>query len=197
MLLIGITGMPGAGKSAIYEVAKKYNLPVVSMGDVVRYETKKRGLELTPENVGNTAINLRKEYGNEAIAVVCLKYIENNLKDKDIIIVEGIRSLYEVNYFRKHYPLVLIAIHSSPLTRFKRLVNRGREDDSTSWEVFVERDLRELGFSIGHAIALSDFVVINESSFEDCINQLDNILKEILSNIEKYKKYNFIFEILK
>ena len=24
MLLIGITGMPGAGKSAIYEVAKKY-----------------------------------------------------------------------------------------------------------------------------------------------------------------------------
>ncbi len=194
MLLIGITGMPGSGKSAIYEVAKKYNLPVVSMGNVVRYETKKRGLELTPENVGNTAINLRKEYGNEAIAVVCLKYIENNLKDKDIIIVEGIRSLYEVNYFRKHYPLVLIAIHSSPLTRFNRLVNRRREDDSTSWEVFVERDLRELNFSIGHAIALSDFVVINESSIENCINQLDNILKEILSNTEKYKKYNFIYE---
>ncbi|MCQ6254511.1 AAA family ATPase [Methanocaldococcus sp.] len=194
MLLIGITGMPGSGKSTIYEVAKKYNLPVVSMGDVVRYETKKRGLELTPENVGNTAINLRKEYGNEAIAVVCLKYIENNLKDKDIIIVEGIRSLYEVNYFRKHYPLVLIAIHSSPLTRFNRLVNRRREDDSTSWEVFVERDLRELNFSIGHAIALSDFVVINESSIENCINQLDNILKEILSNTEKYKKYNFIYE---
>ncbi len=188
--------MPGAGKSAIYEMAKKYNLPVVSMGDVVRYETKKRGLELTPENVGNTAINLRKEYGNEAIAVVCLKYIENNLKDKDIVVVEGIRSLYEVNYFRKHYPLVLIAIHSSPLTRFKRLVNRGREDDSTSWEVFVERDLRELNFSIGHAIALSDFVVVNESSFEDCINQLDNILKEILSNIEKYKTYQFIYEII-
>ncbi|WP_456372690.1 AAA family ATPase [Methanocaldococcus sp.] len=194
MLLIGITGMPGSGKSTIYEVAKKYNLPVVSMGNVVRYETKKRGLELTPENVGNTAINLRKEYGNEAIAVVCLKYIENNLKDKDIIIVEGIRSLYEVNYFRKHYPLVLIAIHSSPLTRFNRLVNRRREDDSTSWEVFVERDLRELNFSIGHAIALSDFVVINESSIENCINQLDNILKEILSNTEKYKKYNFIYE---
>ena len=197
MLLIGITGMPGAGKSAIYEVAKKYNLLVVSMGDVVRYETKKRGLELNPENVGNTAIKLREEFGNEAIAVVCLKYIEENLKDKDIIIVEGIRSLYEVNYFRKHKPLVLIAIHSSPLTRFERLKKRGREDDSTSWDVFVERDLRELGFSIGHAIALADFVVVNEKSFEDCLNQLDHVFREILNNLEKYKKYNFIYETLK
>ncbi|WP_048201292.1 AAA family ATPase [Methanocaldococcus bathoardescens] len=197
MLLIGITGMPGAGKSAIHEVAKKYNLPVVSMGDVVRYETKKRGLELNPENVGKTAIKLREEFGNEAIAVACLRYIEENLKDKDVVIVEGIRSLYEVNYFRKHKPLVLIAIHSSPLTRFERLRMRGREDDSANWEVFVERDLRELGFSIGYAIALADFVVVNESSFEDCINQLDNILKEILNNLEKYKEYNFIYEILR
>ncbi|AIJ05090.1 Dephospho-CoA kinase-like protein [Methanocaldococcus bathoardescens] len=167
------------------------------MGDVVRYETKKRGLELNPENVGKTAIKLREEFGNEAIAVACLRYIEENLKDKDVVIVEGIRSLYEVNYFRKHKPLVLIAIHSSPLTRFERLRMRGREDDSANWEVFVERDLRELGFSIGYAIALADFVVVNESSFEDCINQLDNILKEILNNLEKYKEYNFIYEILR
>ncbi len=197
MLLIGITGMPGAGKSAIYEVAKKYNLPVVSMGDVVRYETKKRGLELTPENVGKTAIKLREEFGDEAIAVACLKYIKDNLKDKNIIIIEGIRSLYEVNYFRKHNPLVLIAIHSSPLTRFERLKKRGREDDSTSWDVFVERDLRELGFSIGHAIALADFMVVNEKNFEDCINQLNNIINEILNNLDKYKKYTFIYKALK
>jgi dephospho-CoA kinase len=195
MLLIGVTGMPGAGKSAIHEVAKKYNLPVVSMGDVVRYETKKRGLPLTPENVGNTAINLRKEFGNEAIAVACLRYIEENLKDKDAIIVEGIRSLYEINYFRKHCPMVLIAIHSSPLTRFERLKMRGREDDSTNWEIFVERDLRELGFSIGYAIALADFMVVNEGNFNNCINQLDAILKEVLNNLERYKKYNFIYKI--
>jgi dephospho-CoA kinase len=195
MLLIGVTGMPGAGKSAIHEVAKKYNLPVVSMGDVVRYETKKRGLPITPENVGNTAINLRKEFGNEAIAVACLRYIEENLKDKDAIIVEGIRSLYEINYFRKHCPMVLIAIHSSPLTRFERLKMRGREDDSTNWEIFVERDLRELGFSIGYAIALADFMVVNEGNFNNCINQLDAILKEVLNNLERYKKYNFIYKI--
>ena len=167
MKLIGITGMPGSGKSAIMEVSKKYDIPVVSMGDVVRHETIKKGLELNPDNVGNTAIELRKKYGNEAVAVPCLQYIEEHYKDNDIVIIEGIRSMYEVNYFRKHKPLVLIAIHSSPLTRFERLKMRGREDDSTSWEVFVERDLRELGFSIGYAIALADFMVVNEGKFEE------------------------------
>ncbi|ACX72280.1 MAG: flagellar hook-basal body complex protein FliE [Methanococci archaeon] len=197
MLLIGITGMPGAGKSSIYEVAKKFNLPIISMGDIVRYETKKRGLELTPENVGDTAIKLREKFGNEAVAVPCLKYIEENLKDEDVVIIEGIRSLYEVNYFRKHKPLVLIAIHSSPLTRFQRLKKRGREDDSESWDIFVERDLRELGFSIGHAIALADFVVVNEGEFNNCLNQLENILNRILNNLDEFKKYNFIYQLKK
>ena len=91
--------------------------------------------------------------------------------------------------------MVVIAIHSSPLTRFERLKMRGREDDSTSWDVFVERDLRELGFSIGYAIALADSMVVNEGKFEDCIAQLDNILKEILNNLEKYKRYNFIYQL--
>ena len=42
MKLIGITGMPGSGKSAIFEIAKKHNILIISMGDIVRYETKKK-----------------------------------------------------------------------------------------------------------------------------------------------------------
>ncbi|HID47355.1 MAG TPA: dephospho-CoA kinase, partial [Methanococcaceae archaeon] len=129
-LLIGIAGMPGSGKSAVFQVAPKFNIPVVSMGDIVRQETLKRGLELTPENVGNTAVELRKEYGKEGIAVFCLKHIQEKFKDEDIVVIEGIRSMYEVDYFRKHYPLTIVAIHSSPKTRFKRLKKRRREDDT-------------------------------------------------------------------
>jgi dephospho-CoA kinase len=177
MKLIGITGMPGSGKSAIIEVSKKYNIPVVSMGDVVRHETIKRGLELNPDNVGNTAVELRKKYGNEAVAVPCLQYIEEHYGDNNVVIIEGIRSMYEVNYFRKYYPLKIIAIHSSPKTRFKRLKSRNREDDTSEWEKFVERDLRELKFSIGSVIALSDYMVINEGSYRKYLNNLEDTLK--------------------
>ncbi|WP_457611745.1 AAA family ATPase [Methanocaldococcus sp.] len=187
MLLIGITGMPGAGKSGVYEVAKRLNIPIISMGDIVRYETKKRGLELNPKNVGETAIWLREKYGDEAIAVACLKYINENLKDKDVVIIEGIRSLYEVDYFRKHKPLVLIAIHASPRTRFERLRSRGREDDPKDLRVFIERDLRELKFGIGESIALADFMVVNENDYDKFLNNLEEVIKEIINNKDKYK----------
>ncbi|ENN95602.1 hypothetical protein J422_06937 [Methanocaldococcus villosus KIN24-T80] len=194
MLLIGVTGMPGAGKNAVYNIAEELDIPIVSMGDVVRYETKKRSLPLTPENVGNIAIKLREEFGNEAIAVVTLKYIEEHFKDKEIIIIEGIRSLYEVNYFRKHYPLVLIAIHSSPITRFERLKRRGREDDPNTWDVFVERDLRELKFGIGEAIAIADFMVVNEDGYEEYLNNLKEVILKIVKNKDKFMEYNFIYK---
>lgn len=182
MKLIGITGMPGSGKSAIVEVSKKYNIPVVSMGDVVRHETLKKGLVLNPDNVGNTAIELRKKYGKEAIAVPCLQYIEEHYSNHKIVIIEGIRSMYEVNYFRKYYPLTIIAIHSSPKTRFERLKARNRSDDTSEWKKFVERDYRELEFSIGSVIALSDYIVINEGDYSEYINNLENTLKMAMCN---------------
>ncbi|EHP85259.1 AAA family ATPase [Methanotorris formicicus] len=184
-VLIGITGMPGSGKSAIKKIAKKFNIPVVSMGDVVREETRKSGLELTPENVGNMAIKLREMYGKEAIAVPCLKYVEEYFADCDFVIIEGVRSLYEVNYFKKHYPFLTIAIHASPKTRFGRLIKRQREDDAMDWDEFVKRDMRELGFSIGGVIALADYMVVNEENYESYLQELEDTLKKIVDSFKR------------
>ena len=185
MKLIGIVGMPGSGKSAVFKVAPKFNIPVVSMGDIVRSETLKKGLELTPENVGSTAVELRKKYGEEAIAVFCLKYIEERYKDEDVVIIEGIRSMYEVDYFRKHYPLTIVAIHSSPKTRFKRLKKRKREDDTSEWEAFVERDMRELGFTLGNVISLADYMIVNEEDYDTYLKNLEDVLRKIILSWRK------------
>ena len=187
-LLIGIAGMPGSGKSAVFQVAPKLKVPVVSMGDIVRQETLKRGLELTPENVGNTAVELRKKYGEEAIAVYCLKHIEEKYKDEDIVIIEGVRSMYEVDYFRKHYPLTIVAIHSSPKTRFKRLKKRKREDDTSEWKAFVERDMRELGFTLGNVIALADYMIVNETDYNTYLKNLEDVLRKIILSWRKGDK---------
>ena len=42
--------MPGAGKSGIAEAFNDAGVPVIVMGDVIRKETKKRGLDPNPEN---------------------------------------------------------------------------------------------------------------------------------------------------
>ena len=56
MQVFGISGMPGSGKSVVSEVASEKGAIIVSMGDIVREEAKKRG-----EPSKETAKNLRKE----------------------------------------------------------------------------------------------------------------------------------------
>ncbi len=162
-LVIGLTGMPGSGKSLVVEAAKNFGYDVITMGDAVREETVKRGLELTPANVGKVMLELRKENGERIVAEKCIPKITK--RNSSHIMVDGLRSYIEVETFQKSLAnFVLIAVHSSPQTRFKRLSARGRSDDPKNWDDFRERDMRELNVGIGHAIALAEYVIINDTT---------------------------------
>ncbi|MGQ9719853.1 MAG: AAA family ATPase [Candidatus Jordarchaeum sp.] len=176
--VIGLVGMPGSGKTLAVNIAKKMGIPVVAMGDVVRDEVKMRGLEETPYSVGKVSMGLRKEEGEQAVAIRTLNKIER--EKTPVILVEGIRSLEEIELFKKHYPdFTLIAIHSSPKTRFKRLYERQRLDDTKDLKTFQERDARELNYGIGSAIAQADYLIVNEGSEKKLIKNMEKILEEI------------------
>jgi dephospho-CoA kinase len=137
----------------------------VTMGDVIREETAKRGFEPTPQNVGKVMLELRKEGGAGVVADKCVPKIEQNPSKK--IVVDGLRSFVEAEVFMQRLPnFTLVAVHSAPQIRFERLSTRGRSDDPKTWDVFHERDLRELGVGIGNAIALAQYVIINDGTKE-------------------------------
>ncbi len=178
-IVIGLTGMPGSGKSlVVVDTAQQEGYSVVVMGDVVREETLKRGLELTPKNVGRVMLELRAEGGDYVIAEKCIPKIEPARSAK--VIVEGIRSLHEANIFKEHFArFILVAVHSSPETRFKRLYSRGRSDDPKNWVLFHERDMRELGVGIGNAIAMAEYMIINEESVDAAKTKVKETLKGV------------------
>lgn len=177
-VVIGVAGMPGAGKAVIVEVAKKMGCGIVVMGDEVRAETKRRDLEPTPENVGKVMLKLRKEGGPAVVAKRCVPKIEK-MKNKTIII-DGIRSVYEADEFQKHFAhFKLLAIHSSPETRFKRLFKRKRSDDPASWETFLERDWRELRVGLGSVIASADVMIVNEGERTELKREVQKLLEKV------------------
>ena len=162
-LVVGLAGMPGSGKSLVVETAAMLGYGVVVMGDVVREETLKRRLELNPKNVGQVMLELRRKGGASVVADKCIPKIEQHETAK--VIVDGVRSLSEVEAFKKHFAnFNLMAVYASPETRFNRVYHRHRSDDPNCWEVFHERDLRELSVGVGDAIALAEYLVVNESS---------------------------------
>ena len=162
-LVVGLAGMPGSGKSLVVETAMKMGYGVVVMGEVIREETQKRGLKLDPKNIGKVMLELRKKSGASVIADRCIPKIEQQESGK--VIVDGVRSLSEVEAFKRCFAhFSLIAVYASPETRFNRLYRRHRSDDPDGWELFHERDMRELGVGLGNVIAMAEYLIINENS---------------------------------
>ncbi len=177
-LVIGLTGMPGSGKSLVVNVAKEHGYDIVTMGDVIREETTKRGLELNPANVGKVMLQLRAEGGDRVIAEKCIPKIQQKQSNK--VIVDGLRSYIEAETFKANLQnFVLITVHAAPKVRFDRLSSRGRSDDPQTWAVFAERDIRELGVGIGYAIALSEHVIINDDTKEKLNETVTDVLRKV------------------
>ena len=129
MQVMGISGLPGSGKSLVSDIAIERGAMIVSMGDIIREEAKKRG-----ESTKDTAQNLRAEFGQYIVSELTIKKIkklqEEGIENK--IIVEGIRSPHEVNMFKENFDnFIILSIFANPTLRFERLKNRMREDDST------------------------------------------------------------------
>ena len=175
-ILIGTTGMPGAGKDTVRKVIQKLGFQVIVMGDEVRSEAKRRGLDITPENLGRIMLEMRRVEGPAAIAKRCIQKIKS--LDSPFILIDGIRSLHEVEEFRRIFPdFKVLAVHASPKTRFKRLLRRGREDDPKSWEDFVKRDMRELSVGLGNVIATADYMLVNEGTKGELEENLMRLLR--------------------
>ncbi|UCE16936.1 MAG: flagellar hook-basal body complex protein FliE [Candidatus Bathyarchaeota archaeon] len=177
--VVGVAGMPGAGKATVKEIVQKMGYSMVLMGDTIREETRRRKLKPTPENVGMIMLKLREEEGPYVVAKRSISKIEK-AKGR-VVIVDGIRSPHEVEEFKSHFPnFTLIAIHSSPKTRYQRLFQRKRSDDPKGWNTFMERDLRELKVGLGKIIASADYMIVNEGTKAQLKRKVREVLKSVV-----------------
>jgi dephospho-CoA kinase len=184
-IIICLTGMPGAGKSTIASSLKEKGFLVITMGDAVREEAKRQNLEPTDCNLGTLMLKLRTELGPGAIAHLILRKMEKDTNRK-IVIIDGIRSMPEVDILKSVGYVKLLAIHASTNTRFIYTKERARFDSPSNIQDFVVRDKRELIVGISEAIALADETLSNneltvaelkEKAFEIIQKWIDEINK--------------------
>jgi dephospho-CoA kinase len=166
MKVVSIVGMTGAGKSEVSRVFEENGFIRIRFGDLTDEEMKKRGLEPSEGNERLVRERLRQEHGMAAYAKLNLPRIEQALKSSDVVI-DGLYSWEEFIYLKERYgeDLYLVAVWSSPKTRYARLSNRSSR--RLTLEEAISRDRAELGnINKGGPIAMADFTIINESSLE-------------------------------
>tara|TARA_B100001750_G_scaffold86032_1_gene67895 strand:- start:2711 stop:3229 length:519 start_codon:yes stop_codon:yes gene_type:complete len=169
--------MPGAGKSTIVNKLEELGFEKFSLGDGIRAEAKRRSIEPSGENLGKIMLEVREKNGPGAVAELIKEPIQNSIEE--VIIIDGVRSIAEIDVLKKIGDVKLLAIQASSETRFNFLSSRGRSDDPKTRENFEERDNREIGVGIDKSIENADKIITNHNL---TIDELVNSAKEIIEN---------------
>ena len=190
MKIIAFVGMPASGKSEAARIAAEMGIPVINMGDVIRREVLKRGLEPNDSNTGMVATELRKCEGMDAVAIRCVSQIRET--GSELVVVDGVRGIAEVECFRREFGegFVLISIYAPIEIRFSRVQKRGRSDDMNNIEGLRRRDERELSWGMGEAIEASNVQIENNFT-------LETFKKDVVDVLSNYSGENPAQQLLK
>ena len=122
-------------------------------------------------------LEVREKNGPGAVA----ELIKNPIQESthDVIIIDGVRSIAEIDVLKKIGDVKLLAIQASPETRFNFLSLRGRSDDPKTRENFQERDNREIGVGLDKSIEIADKTITN---YNLTIDELVNSAKVIIES---------------
>ncbi len=110
---------------------------VVRMGDVVREFASKAAVGVSDRGVGGFANDGRRKHGYDIWAKRCLDRVVD-----ERTIIDGSRGVMELKLYQERFGkgIGLVAIHSSPRTRYPRLVKRARADAPKGASEFDARD---------------------------------------------------------
>ncbi|WP_406656030.1 dephospho-CoA kinase [Methanolobus sp. ZRKC2] len=175
--ILAFVGMPASGKSEASAVLHRKGIAVINMGDVIREEVVRRGLEPTDANTGGVGTDLREKEGRDAVACRCVPKIKD--ANSDFIGIDGVRSVPEVECFKKAFgeDFTLVSIDSPLEVRFARVMARGRSDDMQDIDALKVRDERELGWGMGEAMKVADIVITNNSTLEEFTEKITALLE--------------------
>ena len=180
MKVVSIVGMTGSGKSEVAEVFEKKGFTRIRFGDITDEEVEKRGLELNEKNERYVRQQLREEHGMAAYAKLNMPRIDVLLQSSDVV-VDGLYSWEEYTLLKDCYgdSFCVVAVWSSPETRYKRLAKRAVRP--LTRDEAISRDAAEIeNINKGGPIAMADFTIINESSLE----YLEGETKKVLSALK-------------
>ena len=177
--VVSVVGMTGAGKSEVSKVFEQNGFTSIRFGDLTDQEMKRRGLKLNEASERLVREKLRREHGAAAYAELNQPRIEQALKNSNVVI-DGLYSWEEYTCLKSCYreDLYLVAVWSSPKTRYARLANRTSR--GLTPEEAASRDIAEIeNIAKGGPIAMADFTIINESSLEDLKQEAARIVARL------------------
>ncbi len=177
--IIAMVGMTGSGKSIGSSHLQSLGWKNIYFGGLTYERMKAEGIEYTPETDKQMRMQMRKDYGMAAYAILSMPKIKEALKDNNVVI-DDMYSWAEYETLQKEFGdnIILICVVADKDIRYKRLETR--KERPYIKEEAIDRDLNELGnLDKGRPIAYADYFIFNNGTIDEYITRLNEILEKI------------------
>ncbi len=178
-IIIALVGLPGAGKTEAAIYFKKKGLPVISFGKIINDYIEQHNLTHSIDNHKKIALELRKKYGEEALAILNENKIKKTLEKNKFVVIDGLRSFKEYLYLKEKFSrakIKIVTIYADKDIRYAR-INKRQERSQLVGE---ERDLHELlNLNMAPTIAFCDYLIKNNFSREEFFDKLEEVYRII------------------
>jgi dCMP deaminase len=186
-MIIGLTGLNGAGKTEVARYLMSRGFEYHSLSDEIREEIGRRGLEITREVLISVGNELRGRFGPGVLAERVLQ----RFTPTGHYVVDSIRNPFEVEVLRRRPDFTFLAVEADRNVRFQRSMTRGREGAPATLEQFIFEESKELNSmdptsqQLVATRGLADVVVSNDRSVEDLHRFLDELLPRLMSRMPR------------
>ncbi|MDR1734952.1 MAG: AAA family ATPase [Oscillospiraceae bacterium] len=176
-MVIAAVGKNGSGKDFFLEYLRdKYNLPMTSIGDIVRELAEKDGLEKTRENLHATSKKYMDQNGTDFFP----KQVEKKIRESGapVYLVSGIRPYSDVLFFHESFGddfILVDVVVSDDAVRYGRMLARGSARDGSSEENLRAFDAaEEAQFKTSESEKLADVIIKNDGSKDDFYQAIED-----------------------
>lgn len=178
--VILIIGTIGSGKdTAAKYLRTKLDWPRFSISDPLKSEAKKRGLAINRENLVELGKLVKAERGDGYLAELVGQKITGNA------IVTGIRQFGQIEYFKRHFKVVLVAVDAPVEERFKRTKNSRLVGEANSLAEFIDSEKKENSGSqpqrVFAIMRQADYRIDNIGTIKEFHIKLDELIALIRS----------------
>lgn len=177
---IGLVGSLASGKGVVAKFFESTGYLHVSLSDIVREETVRRGLSLTRDNLQNVGDELRLMHGNHVLAE---RLVDKMSTFDGKIVIDSIRNPGEIAFLRQVLDILIIGVDADVEVRYERYLHRAEErgEDLATLADFQRVDGRDWGVGgdsngqrVSDCLALADIHIRNNGTVEVLYQQLEN-----------------------
>jgi len=165
-----IVGKSCSGKTLMREYLEKKGFKGFEASSFVELAMNKYNLNLE---------DLYKKFGKDFVSKQILKQIK--MGSKSDIAISGLRTIEELNYFKKNTDVKVIGIYTSDKECFRRTIKRKREDFTNDFFNFFSKKICS-----DYELGLSKIFGIVDIWIENDLDDIDKFYKEV-DNLIKLK----------